>query len=185
MQLALNGVTLPAGQDVTLGEGDDAVIISYASLLIRAANDDLPDGVTVVEPDPPTLAELKAAKNAAVTAKRESVFAAGYTPASGALVGHTLQCRNVQDRTNWLTSAVGYSAAVQAGAGNVAGATFRTQDNETVTITYAEAVAVLLQGMQVWGQQIMGRSWVLKDEIDAAADEAELDSIDINTGWPE
>lgn len=132
----------------------------------------------------PSLVEAKAIKNRAVTAKRESVFAAGYTPASGPLAGHTLQCRDVQDRTNWLTSAVGYSAAVQAGAGNVAGATFRTQDNETVTITYAEAVTVLLQGMQVWGQQIMARSWELKDEIDAAADGAELDAIDINTGWP-
>lgn len=173
-------VVLPYGQDVTLGEN----VISYASLLIRADNDDLPDGIVVVEPDPPTLAQLKAAKNSAVTAKREAVFSGGFTPSSGSLSGHTLQCRDMQDRTNWLTSAVGYSAAVQAGAGAVPGATFRTADNETVVITYAEAVSVLLNGMQTWGAAIMARSWVLKDEVEAASDEAELDAIDINTGWP-
>ena len=174
-------VLLPAGEQVRVGDYD----YSYASLEIMAANDDLPDGIVVIEPAPPTLADLKAAKARAVTAKREAVFAAGYTPATGPLAGHTLQCRDVQDRTNWLTSAVGYSAAVQAGAGNVAGATFRTQDNETVTITYAEAATVLLQGMQIWGADIMQRSWELKDEIDAAEDQAELVAINVNTGWPE
>jgi hypothetical protein len=184
MILTKDGQTLPYGQDVTFEVDGEEYVISYASLL---ASEEAREqaGVETAEPPAPTLVEAKLAKNRAVTAKREAVFSAGYTPATGPLAGHTLQCRDVQDRTNWLTSAVGYSAAVQAGAGNVAGATFRTQDNETVTITYAEAATVLLQGMQIWGADIMQRSWELKDEIDAAEDQAELDAIDVNTGWPE
>ena len=138
----------------------------------------------MVEPEPDPLADAKAALNATVTAKREAVFAAGFSPPSGPLAGHTLQCRDVQDRTNWLTSAVGYSAAVQAGHGAVAGATFRTANNETVVVTFAQAVSILLSGMQMWGQAIMQRSWDLKDQIEAAEDEAAVQAIDIETGWP-
>ncbi|KQS55888.1 hypothetical protein ASG17_07510 [Brevundimonas sp. Leaf363] len=132
----------------------------------------------------PTFEEAKAAKNAAVTARREAVFAAGFTPSTGALAGHTLQVRNETDKINWLTSQASYSAAVMGGHGAVMGATFRTADNETVVASFAEGLQVIVVGMATWGQQIMGRSWVLKDQIDAAPDRAALDAIDINAGWP-
>ncbi len=126
----------------------------------------------------------KALKNAAVTAKREAVFAAGFSPSTGPLAGHTLQVRNEADKINWLTSATSYGAAVAAGAGGVSGATFRTMDNVTVTVTYAQGYQVIVQQMAAWGQAIMARSWALKDQIDATVDQAELDAIDIETGWP-
>lgn len=172
---------LPAGMDVRLNDVD----YSFASLLIMAANDELPEGVLVVEPPALTLDDLKAERGRAVTAKREAVFAAGFTPSIGPLSGHTLQVRNDQDKINWLTSQASYAAAVGAGAGAVSGATFRTADNETVVVTYAQGLTVIVQDMAAWGAAIMARSWVLKDEIEAAEDEAALDAIDINTGWPE
>ncbi|WP_374274421.1 hypothetical protein [Brevundimonas sp.] len=132
----------------------------------------------------PSLDELRVARNAEVTAKREAVFQAGYTPATGGLAGHTLQVRNIEDRANWLTSQASYSAAVAAGLGSQPGAVFRTATNETIILTYAEGLAVIVQGMAAWGQSIMARSWALKDEIDAAGDAATLALIDIDEGWP-
>jgi len=136
------------------------------------------------EPGPIDLDALKAERNAAITAKREEVFAAGFTPSIGQLAGHTLQVRNDQDKINWLTSAASYSAAVGTGHGAVPGATFRTMANETVVVTFAEGAKVIVQDMAAWGQAIMQRSWDLKDEIDAASDLDALEAIDIEVGWP-
>lgn len=143
------------------------------------------DGEAFIAPPSPPEPDPKALKSAAVTTKREAVFAAGFSPSTGPLAGHTLQVRNEADKINWLTSATSYSAAVAAGAGAVSGATFRTMANDTVVVTYAQGLTVIVQDMAAWGQAIMARSWALKDLIDAAADQAELDAIDIETGWPE
>ena len=162
--------------------GDDYDVIDCpASVGPGWTHDD--DGFHAPPAPPPP--DPKALKNAAVTAKREEVFAAGFSPSTGPLAGHTLQVRNDADKINWLTSATSYSAAVSAGAGAVMGATFRTMANETVVVTYAQGLTVIVQQMAAWGQSIMARSWALKDEIDAAADQAELDAIDIEIGWPE
>lgn len=143
------------------------------------------DGEEFIAPPQPEPPSAKDTKNAAVTAKREAVFAAGFSPSTGPLAGHTLQVRNEADRINWLTSATSYGAAIAAGAGAVQGATFRTADNQTVQVTYAQGYQVIVQQMAAWGQAIMARSWELKDLIDTAEDQAELDAIDIETGWPE
>jgi hypothetical protein len=144
---------------------------------------DCATGEAIEVADPvPTLAERKAAKRRAINTRRDRCFAAGYTPASGPLQGHTLQTRDVEDRTNWLTSQAAYSAAVANGAGAVMGANFRTADNETVTMSYADGLGVLL-GMAAWGAAVMGNSWSLKDAVDAAADDAALDAIDTGAGW--
>lgn len=130
-----------------------------------------------------TLAEAKAIATAAVEARRDACFTAGFTPASGPLAGKTLQVRDVEDRTNWLTSQAAYAAAVAGGNGAVADATFRTEANETITVTYAEGLTTLL-AMAAWGKAIFGNSWALKDAVAAAADQAALDAIDIAAGWP-
>ena len=84
----------------------------------------------------PTLEEAKAVAVIAIDRQRDAVLSAGFTPTSGPLAGKTLQTRNVEDRTNWLTSQAAYSAAAASGLGSVADATFRTADNETVVCTY-------------------------------------------------
>lgn len=143
-----------------------------------------PPPVVESEPVPIDLDAEKSRWNAAVTARREAVFAGGFTPSQGTLAGHTLQVRDEADKINWLTSATSYSLAVVAGHGSVEGAIFRTMDNDTVVLTYAEAVKVIAQDMAAWGQTIMQWSWALKDRIDAATDLAALEAIDIETGWP-
>ena len=113
-----------------------------------------------------------------VDARAEQAFLAGFAPAHPAFEGQRLQVRGVEDRTNWLTSQASYSAAVAAGAGDVVNASFRTVENETVTISYADGLNTLL-GMAAWGAAILARSWAIKDAI---ATDAEYD---IDTGWPE
>ncbi len=141
--------------------------------------------ITVHLLPPPTLDEARNAARAQIEARRDACFTAGWTVSgtATALDGKVLQTRDLDDRTNWLTSQAAYSAAVAGGNGAVAGAVFRTAANETVTLTFAEGLAVLL-GMAAWGKAIMGNSWALKDAVAAAADNAALAAIDIAAGWP-
>ena len=131
-----------------------------------------------------TFEERKAQKLAAVDHQRASLLAAGYSHDFGGGYGvKVLQTRNTTDQIAWLTSQAAYSAAVASGQGAVLGATFRPEDNSTVVVTYAEGLAALL-GMAAWGAAIYQNSWALKDAIAGAADQAVLDAIDIETGWP-
>lgn len=131
----------------------------------------------------PSLEEAKAAVAASIDRRRDTAFLAGFAPASGPLAGKVLQTRNVEDRTNWLTSQAAYSAAVAGGLGSASGATFRTADNETITCTYAEGLQTLL-AMAEWGKEVMGASWALKDAVAAARDLTALSAIDMEAGWP-
>lgn len=170
-----------------LGEGDDAV--SYARGWWAKASD---QGISALgfveyvppEPEPPTLEERKLQMTAAINARRDQILTGGYTVPSGTLEGHVLQTRDLEDRTNWLISQGSYAVAVAAGQGTVAGAKFRTLSNETITLTFEEGLAVLLD-MAAWGAAVMERSWDLKDAVAAAEDHEDLDAIDIESGWPE
>jgi hypothetical protein len=129
------------------------------------------------------LEDRKAAKRDAVNAKLASILTGGYTVQSGDMAGKVLQTRNLEDRTNWLVSQASYSAAVAAGQGAIENVRFRTSDNSTFTLTYADGLTVLL-GMAAWGAACMDNSWALKDAIAAAEDATALDAIDIEQGWP-
>lgn len=94
----------------------------------------------------------------------------------------TLQTRP-QDVTNWLTAQNMYSAAVIAGQGNTSGATIRTSDNTNIDMTFSAALNVLI-AMAQWGAKCYQKSWNLKDQIDAATNNADLSNININDGWP-
>jgi hypothetical protein len=121
-----------------------------------------------------------------VDAIRDVHLVGGFTVSaevSTDLSGKVLQTRDVEDRTNWLTSQAAYFAAVSSGQGGTLGATFRAADNSTVTVSYSEGLGVLL-AMAAWGAAVYSRSWALKDIIDAAEDDTNLDEIDITTGWP-
>lgn len=144
-------------------------------------------GLVWVDPpaDPePTLDDLRATANAAVNAKREAVFEAGYPVASGPLVGQHLQLRSADDKANWLIAEKNARAAIAAGAGDAALIPTRTLENNTVVLTPNQTVAVLA-GLEAWGIEVMGRSWVLKDHNDAATDVAGLiDGEMLASGWP-
>lgn len=143
----------------------------------------MPSGPIVRYLPPPPLTEAKSTFRFAIDSHRDAVFAQGFTPKTGPLAGKTLQARNVEDRTNWLTSQAAYSAAVASGLGSVVDATFRTADNETITCTYAQGLQTLL-AMADWGKTVMGASWALKDAVEAAVDLTALSAIDLGAGWP-
>ncbi len=138
-----------------------------------------------VEIAAPDTARRKAIMTSVISTLRERKFREGF-PVSGtgtALDGHTLQTRDAEDRTNWLTSQAAYAAAVAAGHAGAPGAVFRTASNQTIGLTFGQGLAILL-GMAAWGKAVMGRSWELKDAVAAAADDAALDAIDLEAGWP-
>jgi hypothetical protein len=131
-------------------------------------------------------ADLPGARDAKIARVDEicaEVLSSGYTPKTGPLAGQTLQTRDNTDRTNWLTSQAAYLSAVMTGAGAAMGANFRTQDNKTITMSYADGLGNLL-GMAAWGAAVMGRSWTLKDALRAATSVDAIDAIDIESGWP-
>lgn len=129
------------------------------------------------------LTNAKAAKRAAVGQRVDDAFAAGFTVPSGPMQGALLQVRTQEDRTNWLTSQASYSTMVALGHGAIVAARFRDTANVTHVISYQDGLTALLQ-MAAWGASIMARSWELKDAIEAAEDQAALDAIDVNAGWP-
>jgi len=132
-----------------------------------------------------TIDHKKAAKRDAVSALLDAKLTAGYPYDFGAPHGvKALQTRDIHDRTNWLVSQASYAAAVAGEAGAVMGANFRTEDNFNIVLSYADGLNVLLN-MAAWGALHYARSWELKDAIAAAADDAALEAIDIESEWPE
>jgi hypothetical protein len=136
--------------------------------------------VLVWESEEMPLDQYKAMKTAEVVRLRDAAFHKGYLSPVG-----RLQVRDEKDRTNWLTSAQSYGAAVMAGQGAAIGATFRNQDDVRTTISYAQGYQILVQGMAKWGEKIMGRAWDLKDAIEDAPNKALVDAINLEEGWPE
>lgn len=131
-----------------------------------------------------TLAKIAARQ--AVKALQSIKYAQGYLVAGTGtdLDGQRLEVRDgTNDRTNWLTSKSAYGDAVAAGAGDVPGALFKTATNQSFTLTFAQGLAVLT-GMQAWGFEVMQIGWAKTDAIDAATDQAALDLVDIEAGWP-
>lgn len=132
----------------------------------------------------PDLDAARATKKAEIEARLAAAFLAGYPGTIGGLAGQRLQVRDDTDRANWLTSQAAYSAQVAAGNGAVAGASFRTASNETVTLTFADGVKELLS-MAAWGGRIFAVSWSLKDEAAASTDAAAILAIDVaGAAWP-
>lgn len=143
-----------------------------------------PEEEAALPPEPRgTVAERKARLRDQIEARRDQCFQQGFTVPSGPLAGKVLQTRGIEDRTNWLTSQAAYMAAISQGGGNVADASFRTADNETIVVTYSEGFAALMM-MAAWGKAVMGNSWTLKDAVANASTHAALDAIDVEAGWP-
>jgi len=127
--------------------------------------------------------ERRAAKIEAVKAHGESILQLGFPFDAGVELGvQHLQTRNSTDKTNWLTSQNAYNAQIAAGNGEYPGASFRTAENNTITLTFNDAAMLLLQ-MAGWGAQLFQISWAKQDAIRLTTNDAELDAIDITTGW--
>jgi hypothetical protein len=142
------------------------------------------DDCTVLDDNSPatSLADMRLMKRSEVNLYLAGQFLGGFTAPAGPLSGHTLQVRDETDRTNWLTSQAAYSAMVAAGNGTALGASFRTVANETVTVSYLEGFQALLM-MADWGKSLMGKSWTLKDAIDALPDADAIEAFDIAAEW--
>lgn len=128
------------------------------------------------------LAAAKAAKAGAIDARLAQAFLAGFTPSTGPCAGKMLQTRDDTDRTNWLTAKDAWRDQRDAGHGAERGAVIRTGSNEMIVCSYDDGFTTL-QAMADWGFALMGNSWTLKDHVAAAADQAALDAIDIESGW--
>lgn len=132
----------------------------------------------------PTLEQRREQMRVAVGRLLDNRLSAGFPYDFGGDIGiKILQTRNLEDRTNWLISQASYSSMVAMGNGAVAGANFRTADNINIELTFEAGLTVLLT-MAAWGDAHYQRSWELKDAIAGAADDAALDLIDIESGWP-
>lgn len=129
------------------------------------------------------LADRKIAMRAQVNTLRDTKLTGGCVYDFGAAGVHVLQTRDADDKINWLTSQAAYGAAVAGGLGAQPGAQFRSVENATFTVSYAEGLAALL-AMAAWGAAIFARSWELKDAIEAAEDAESLDAINIQADWP-
>lgn len=124
----------------------------------------------------------KAAKSAAVNAKRDAILADGYHHPFGGTIGtRILDQRGPEDTSNWIALKLMAQDMNSDGQGDTL-LPIRDANNATF-----QAKASVIEGamgdMGKWRAGILGRSWALKDAIAAAADQAALDAIDIDTGW--
>jgi hypothetical protein len=88
------------------------------------------------------------------------------------------------DEKNWGISLSGYTVMVMLGLGSQPGAKFRTEANQTFTVTYQDGLNILLS-MQGWASGLFNVSWAKQEAADAANTHAELDAVlaDLPNGW--
>jgi hypothetical protein len=127
------------------------------------------------------LVEAVAIKFRQISHKRSTVQMAGWTYEFS--VGtHTLDLRNADDKINWTLLLTKAGGMIGAGYG-AAPVNIRTADNQTITIPATEARDAMLAFLQ-WGSELMTAKWALDEQVQAATSFAELEAIDIDTGWP-
>lgn len=136
------------------------------------------------DPEPADLDALKAQKLSALSDEYQSriqSFPWDFGAEYGVL---HLQLRDVTDQANWMLSSQKADLAVAAGLGaeNLPPG-IRTQENITVPVTASQAKDAL-DALANFGASMMAHKWALKDAINAAEDQAALEAIDIEAGWP-
>lgn len=135
-----------------------------------------------IEEVQPNIDRLRATLKARVEKLRDDKLTGGFTVLYGPMQGKVLQTKTIEDRTNWLTSASAYSTVVALGEGSNLGATFRTEDNATFTLSFSDGLNILM-AMAAWGSAVMKNSWVLKDAINEASTVQELLAINVDSNW--
>lgn len=144
---------------------------------------DCATGVITEQPFTIPFAEQKAAKAAAIKPQFQTVMLAGYTHNFGGSAGiRTLDMRDADDKANWTLLLIKCQGLNAAGSGSTS-VTIRSQDNDTFTTTAATALTAM-QAMLAWGEASLAHKWALDASVEAAANQSQLDAIDIGVGWP-
>lgn len=141
---------------------------------------DLVGAVQAVNVPAALLDDRRARLVSAIDAKRDGIVSAGYQHNFGNGAGiRTLDCRTVEDQSNWLAlhglwSALDPDEMVEViDAGN---AVFETS---------AATGAAAIRALGLWKSRLIIHARNLKNTALAAADAAALDAIAIETGWPD
>lgn len=158
---------------------DDPAIVAPYQALWQAAH--------IAANPPPTFEDRKAAKQAKINATRDLRVDKGFL-----FAGYRIQSRP-SDRENIANLGLDARDAVAKGA--VAGDYFWhpqfpdgfgfiTATNETIPLDAIQMEALRARGIEFKGAlTFFARQ--LKNQVAAAADDAALDAIDIESGWPE
>jgi hypothetical protein len=131
------------------------------------------------------LDERKRAMRIEVTNKREAQIALGYVHDFGAAFGgqHRLDTRP-DDARRWIHYRNICDDQIAAGQGTIVmPVPMRTSANVDLLVRANQGKAAMVAMAQREGA-ILKHSWGIKDTIQATADHAALDTIDINAGWP-
>lgn len=174
------------GQRVEIVEAVTIDGFLYPIVSVQCLSDEERTALSIL-PHVLSLDELKAQLRAEVDATRDQRIAGGFD-----FNGYRIQSR-ASDRENIANLGLDARDAVAAGAevGDYfwhpqfpQGFAFITADNEIVPLDAHQMVALRDRGIEFKaGQTFYGRG--LKDQVDAAADQAALDAIDLTTGWPD
>jgi hypothetical protein len=141
----------------------------------------------------PTIAERKEDLKTRVRAHGMAIRRGGFEVNFGTDDAPNLQVLQLRDATpenddekNWMASLSAYTAAVIAGAGDVQGAKFRPESNDTLMVSYAQAMGILT-GLFDWVASLVQTVWWKCDQIDGAHTHAALDALEgtIGQDWPE
>ncbi len=132
-----------------------------------------------------------------VNARYEAFLSGGYPLADFA--PETIQCRNELDRTNWielrdmcrraLVDEQAFYEALEVPVPEVLGdyplpaLGIRCTSNNYIQPTVAQTLTIL-DLMRDWAKAAQENWWVLKDLCRAAPTRQDLQSIDLNGGWP-
>ena len=176
---------------VDLEDGIDLADAFHPDLGFRTCPEDVVpgwtfDGEGFAAPPAPAfdLAAARQAMQGAVNARRDAVIAAGFQHNFGAAAGiRTLDQRSEADAINWL-GLKGVADAMIADGRGADPIGIRDAHDDTFSSS-ASVVSSAMVAMGVWRSSIIAHSWSLKDAIAAAEDEAALDAVDIEAGWPQ
>lgn len=181
MPYMYNGVPLPYGEPFTING------FQYGATTWDIWTRAELEGIGLVWYDEPALPFEAQRTRAmiAVNSKRDAVYAAGFAITEGPLALLHLQLRNADDKSNWLRAERTARDAIAAGDGDQPLIKIRTMENQTVVVTPTEAMTVLA-ALDDWMDDVLTRSWDLKGECAAAADQYELDQVlaSLDIGWP-
>lgn len=172
---------------VVLATHDDAQNVPPSAYGEGVALLTAPAGTVVAIGGPVPALDIEAMRTAVaaqVDGMRDAFLASGYQHNFGGSAGiRTLDNRDERDAINWLGLKGLADAMIAAGDGDDL-LSLRDAANDTFPAS-AVTVSTALIGMAVWRASVLAASWALKDAITAAEDEAALDAIDLDAGWPE
>jgi hypothetical protein len=118
-----------------------------------------------------------------ITAAYDAFAAAGF-PVTLEGVAETLQVGRDVDRTNWLTVYGICLEGIAAGVGDVPGLIFlQTTSNRRYEMSFNEALAII-RDLRAWGLAAWANWNALKDAARSAENNAALNAIDVNAGYP-